>query len=256
MPTSTTIGNRDKDKARLAAIVLPGLGQIYNGEPLKGICFFSIFILLPITLLRATMMFPDSLLMVGVLISFISMCSMYVIAIFDASRSASLKGKGYLLKAYNRWYVYLLLWFGAAFWIAGSLAASTQKNIMMFCRIVSGSMEPSLQKGDFVIFDNTSAGKVAPHKGDVILFRYPDDRSKLYVKRLAGLPGDTLPLDNSSVIIVPHGHVFVLGDNREHAKDSRTYGPVPLCDVLGKARVVYFSVGPQGIRWSRIGKTL
>jgi signal peptidase I len=256
MTTSTTIVNREKGRAIIAGIVMPGLGQFYNGEPLKGICFFSLFILLPLCLLRMTMMLPDSFLIMGVIVSFLSLCALYTIAVIDGHRNASLKGKGYILKSYNRWYIYLLLWCAAAFWTAGSIAAYTQNNIIMFGRITSGSMEPSLQKGDFVIFDNTAAGRISPRKNDIILFRYPDDRSKLYVKRLVGLPGDTLSTGNSSPVIVPHGHVFVLGDNREHAVDSRTYGPVPLSDVLGKARQVYFSVGPHGICWNRIGKTL
>jgi signal peptidase I len=256
MATSTTILNRDKTKAFIASFIMPGLGQIYNGEFSKGICFFSLFIILPLSLLRIAMALPNSLLMTGIIISLLALLGLYAAGIIDAYKTASQKGTGYLVKTYNRWYAYVLLWCIGAFWVSGAFAGYAQKNIVMFCRIETGSMEPAVTPGDYVIFDNTAGDKIAPKKGVIVLFRYPDDRSKLYTKRVAGLPGDTLLLSGLGLIIVPHGHIFVLGDNLKHAVDSRVFGPVPLRDVIGKARQVYFSIGPKGIRWDRMGKKL
>lgn len=56
--------------------------------------------------------------------------------------------------------------------------------------------------------------------------------------------------------IVPPAAVFVLGDNRDEAKDSRSFGFVPLADLVGKARQIWFSAGPAGVRWGRIGKPI
>jgi signal peptidase I len=256
MNTSTTIVNRDKTKALIASIIMPGLGQIYNGELFKGLCFFSLFLILPLSLLRIAMALPDSLLMIGIIVSLLVTFGLYTVGIIDAYRTALSKGTGYMVKAYNRWYAYALLWCIGAFWVSGVFVGYAQKNIVMFCRIASGSMEPAVRPGDYVIFDNTAGEKISPKKGAIILFRYPDDRSKLYVKRIAGLPGDTLLLDGLAPLIVPHGHVFVLGDNLKHAVDSRVFGPVPLGDMIGNARQVYFSIGPKGIRWERMGKRL
>jgi signal peptidase I len=256
MESSSIICNRDKTKALIASIIMPGLGQMYNGDLFKGLCFFSLFIILPLSLLRIAMALPDSLLMTGIIVSLLSALGLYAIASVDAFTTASSKGAGYMIKTYNRWYAYISLWCLGAFWVSGAFVGYAQENIMMFCHIASASMEPAVTPGDYVIFDNTAGDKISPKKGAIVLFRYPDDRSKLYVKRVAGLPGDTLVLESSAPIIVPHGHMFVLGDNLKHAKDSRVFGPVPLQDVIGKARQIYFSVGPKGIRWERMGKRL
>jgi signal peptidase I len=104
--------------------------------------------------------------------------------------------------------------------------------------------------------DKTAYRRMSPHKGDIVIFVYPDDRSKRFIKRIEALPGQNITGIDGTIETVPHGFVFVTGDNRRHSYDSRNFGFVPISDLIGKVRQVYFSSGPDGIRWSRIGLTV
>jgi len=131
-------------------------------------------------------------------------------------------------------------------------------------RIESISMQPTLFEGDFVIVNKLAYKLGTPDRGDVIIFLYPPDPDREpYIKRVIGLPGDTVRVENNQVFInqeqlkepyisaqpnytgtwiVPEDQLFVLGDNRNHSSDSHTWGMVPIENVLGKALVVYLPV--------------
>ncbi len=164
-------------------------------------------------------------------------------------------------------------------------------------KIPSGSMLPTLQIGDHLLVNKfiyglrmpVVGGRLfsfsEPVSGDVIVFVYPEDRSKDFIKRVKAVAGDRVelrnkvllvngspvtddhafyrpgasrnrsPRDNFGPITVPEGHVFVLGDNRDHSHDSRFWGTVPVDDILGKAFVLYWSWDADTFspRWGRIG---
>lgn len=249
------IAERKKNSAFLLSLIMPGMGQVYNGELFKGICFFALFILTPLAGLRLAVILPNAWLNWGVGISLFLALGIYAFTIIEAYKKAVLLGQGFLLKSYNRWFFYVVLWMIGSVFVSNSLYKYSQDHVIMFCHIPSISMEPTLLKGDYVIVDKTASGHYSPTKNDIVIFNYPDDRSKIYLKRIEGLPGDTLRIDTITYI-VPHGYIFVLGDNWGKAHDSRLFGPVPLSDVLGKVRQVYFSYGENGVRWNRIGKPL
>ena len=179
-------------------------------------------------------------------------------------------------------------------------------------RIPSGSMMPTLLEGDFIFVKKYSYGlrlpvtetKIIetgePQRGDVIVFRLPSDPSVNYIKRVVGLPGDTvvyerhrltingevIPLDRTDRVFgqravyledldgrvhdilvtspefsardgtyrVPDGQYFVMGDNRDHSKDSRYIDSIPEKFLVGEAVRIWLHFVPWNMPdWSRIG---
>lgn len=131
--------------------------------------------------------------------------------------------------------------------------------------VVSGaSMAPTFETGEYLIVDRATYHFEQPQRGDVVIFRYPSDPSKFFIKRIIGLPGETVELANGvSSIVGTDGervsldepylktdrtddHIttrlssdeyFVMGDNRGASSDSRTWGPVPRENIVGRALV-------------------
>lgn len=186
-------------------------------------------------------------------------------------------------------------------------------------RIPSGSMYPTLEIGDFIVVNKFAYGiklpvtqtKILdigePERGDVVVFKYPNDPDVDYIKRVIGLPGDEITyinrtlfingkavrqqplglyhgtrsgkvMDDASLvsetlgerkheilldidkrsqdmntIVVPEGHYFMMGDNRDHSNDSRFWGFVPEKNLKGKAFGIWMN-WDDGIQFSRIGK--
>ena len=224
--------------------------------------------------------------------------------------------------------------------IAGALALGFRSLLFEPFNIPSGSMIPTLLVGDYLFVSKYSYGysrysfpfgmapfdgrifETPPERGDVAVFRQPQNESVAFIKRIVGLPGDriqvtdgvlrindvavnrvrkgfatasdgynvirfavyqeTLPngksyliqersddddvLDNTNVFLVPEGHYFMMGDNRDNSRDSRTtsVGMVPAENLIGRAERLFFSHNssahlweiwkwPFAIRYGRLG---
>jgi signal peptidase I len=168
--------------------------------------------------------------------------------------------------------------------IAVLLALFIRTFVVQAFKIPSGSMEPTLLVGDHILvnkfiygikipFVRTTLIPISePSRGDVIVFIYPVDKSKDFIKRVIGLPGDTIRIQGKQILIngksyddrhgfysasgvggnpersqvfgpvsVPEGSYFVMGDNRDQSYDSRFWGFVPEESVKGKAFIIYWS---------------
>lgn len=138
--------------------------------------------------------------------------------------------------------------------------------LIVNARIPSESMENTIMTGDRIIGSRLAYKTDIPRRYDIIIFRYPDDESVLYIKRIIGLPGDTVHIINGKVYInyseeplddsftpevpvgtfgpyqVPGNCYFVLGDNRNYSFDSRYWKNTFVREdqILGKAKFCYF----------------
>ncbi len=204
--------------------------------------------------------------------------------------------------------------------IAIILALTIRVFVVQAFKIPSGSMIPTLLIGDHILvsklaygfqlpkdcefqielppvtcFSSTTLMKFdSPQRGDVIVFRYPEDENKDFIKRVIGTPGDVIEIQNKNIIIngipfddkeftqrveagifdhrisprdnfgpitVPAESYFVMGDNRDQSLDSRFWGFVKMDKIKGRAFLVYWSWNGRGawtdwIRWNRIGKSI
>jgi len=165
--------------------------------------------------------------------------------------------------------------------IAFLLALVIRAFLVQAFKIPTGSMRMTLIEGDLILVNKFIYGaKVpftnwrlpafkSPKRGDVIVFIYPEDKSKDFIKRLVGLPGDVVEIKGGSIyinnkpaaepifnqiyyynrgdmgsagqrIVVPLDSYFVLGDNSATSKDSRYWGFVPKNNLLGQAMIIYW----------------
>ncbi len=246
---------RQEEKKWIAivlALAMPGMGQIYRGDLVKGISAFVIFLAVFIAGFRWTVLLPDRLLIIGALLTITATLSVYVAGIIDAYRQAGKAEQARETKSYQRWYFLLAIWLFGSVLVSGGAYEYVRTDVLEAFKIVTRCMEPAVLRGDRIFADKTAYRRMPPKRGDIILLVHPDDRSKILVRTLEGLPGDTVTRPDGRTEQVPHGMIYVLGA-KEESFDSRTFGFVPLKDVIGKARQIYYSSGDSGGRWSRIG---
>jgi signal peptidase I len=186
--------------------------------------------------------------------------------------------------------------------IAILIALFIRTFIVCAYKIPSRSMVPTLLVGDHILVNKFIYGvKVPllrktiipigePKRGEIVVFIFPNDRSKDFIKRVIGVAGDKIeiknkkifvndqefkdpygifsdslilpksmqPRDNFGPVIVPDKSIFVMGDNRDESLDSRFWGFVNLKDVEGKAFIIYWSWNrdEHSLRWQRLGNLL
>ena len=195
--------------------------------------------------------------------------------------------------------------------IALALALLIRTFIIQAFKIPTGSMEPTLLVGDHLLVSKFSYSmhipnevpftsiqlfpdyhffSSVPERGDIVVFKYPKDETKDYIKRVVGLPGETIqiirqnvyindkllkepyayhsepptsqaPRDNMPPLRIPEGHIFVMGDNRENSSDSRMWGTLDLSKLRGKAQWIYWSWDSQdsgfwSVRTDRLGNSV
>ncbi len=297
--------NSSQRRASIVALamsfILPGFGQLYNGDLNRAAWIFLCFAFLSIPGIALIALYlPRGWMMPTLLASLALTLLIWLHGMIDAWRSAR-RRQDHLPQAWQVSGIYMLVLILCNGLALPLLIGYVRAHQVESFYIPASSMEPAVLKGDFIFADkrySCPGCKHAVKRGDIAVFAYPNDRTISYIKRVIGLPGDRVQVKGNEVWVngkslkvrqhaspngievtetagdgqwqviwaapdareadttVPPGQVFVLGDNRNASTDSRAFGAVPLQDVLGKARQVWFSSDASGVRWGRLGKVL
>lgn len=162
--------------------------------------------------------------------------------------------------------------------------------IVQAFKIPAGSMKPTMLIGDRILANKYIYFFSEPKRGDIVIFPFPEEPSKNFIKRIVGIGGDIIeirdkqvfinnelhqenyifyqdsrilpknvqPRDNFGPIKIPEDSLFVMGDNRDRSYDSRFWGFVKKSTVKGKAVSIYWSLDRDhnSVRWDRVGKNI
>lgn len=276
----------------LLSLLNPGLGQIYNGQARKAIFLLVIGnLMLPLLFLQTLKVYSADLPLLILLLAILISLGFYAGVITDAIRQANKRRSEYRLKKYNKLVVYIgtFLVFVMISALVPSLEINAQKiksNYVQAYKIPSASMEPTLLIGDHILVDRRLSAR-NPIRGNLIVFEYPEDKTKDFVKRVEAVGGDIVEIRNKKLYVnnklvketqvihlepdvfpadknprdyfgpvtVPKDSYFVMGDNRDRAYDSRFFGFVDKSKIKGIVRQIYWSWDKEShrVRWNRIG---
>jgi signal peptidase I len=274
--------------AGLFSYLVPGLGQVYNGQATKGLFFnflLTTWVSLFLGLIYNIMKHPISGFSVAVLflLLFITL-GIFLLIIFESIRIAWKSGEGHALKPYNKWFIYLIVILvvsGVNYLFEPALANIIRDHIVKAYKIPAESMHPTIKRGDYLLSSQLYYRYNSQARGDVIIFKNPRDENQDFIKRIIGCPGDTIeikdnqvflngkksdepyafytkgePLNNFGPFLVPENEYFVLGDNRDNSLDSRAFGGIKRHTIEGKIMFIYFSWDMNAPAWNIIGRLL
>jgi signal peptidase I len=279
--------------AALLSLLIGTLGQIYAGRLRRSLCLWLLGGCLFSVLAVCTITLPIGRFGLALL----ALCVLVIPAYFVADAFLLARRNRFApLKRYQRWWFYVLFFF--VFVLANSAVAHFIRSFIGEAFVVpTRGMSPTIQPGDRFMVDKLWCKPERIRRNDVVVFRSEGPRSPLFVRRIVGLPGDEIEIKNERVFVngkewddqhavfngplpcvdmvnhkpikVPSDCFFVLGDNRRMSKDSRLMGAIPMSDLYGIARFIYWSherefpdphdtthyvLGP--IHWDRMGLRL
>ncbi len=259
-----------------------GIGQVYNGEARKALVLNAFLLVL---FVAGLLLIQSSAFLLALFLVLVGSVGSYLFALIDAVLGSLKRSKSYGLAPYNRVFVYALLILASN--VLPRLAVPlVRENWVQAFRIPSEAMQPTLLVGDYLFVDKRASAR-RPEPGDVVVFQYPEEPSRSYIKRVVAVGGEAVevraktlfvngkpraeafiqhidptvheagydPRDHFGPFTVPAGSYFVMGDNRDNSNDSRFWGPVRGALMQGKVIGIYWSwdAAEEGPRSERIG---
>ncbi len=263
--------------ALLLSILTMGVGHIYAGRGMKGAVLFALgFISAPAMVLLAFLEPSNGVFYAFVLIPF-AVLLVYLYAIVDSAVAAKRASRPYVMKAYNHVALYCgLIVLGLILSMSGVVLVKAVA--FEAFHLPTASNAPTFVPGDRILVNKQAFDPNAVRRGDIVVFKAPGE-DKNFIKRIIGLPGETIRIEQGIVFVngrklgqepldggearegsyrirpakidlaeqtIPARHIFVLGDNRANSYDSRQFGTVPVGDVKGVAHYRFFPAERAG----------
>ncbi len=270
--------------AVMLTVLLPGLGQVYAGRTRRGIAVFllpNIITILGLLYVANPTTRINSIVFIIALILMAALIAFAIFIIIDAYKCAQKHNltNNLTRKLSGRKRVMIIagiLFFGFFFNSSELITSYVQSNIIGAYSIPAASMMPTLAAGDRLLVDKRAYMHSAPQREDVVVFDHPEHESRKFLKRIIGLPGETIEIKDGKVLIngavlpessavrrnyyynagdygkagqlikIPKDSYFVLGDNSKNSMDSRYWGFVPVESIIGKATKIYYPLDRTG----------
>lgn len=242
----------------ILGLVVPGLGQLYNGKAMHFMIFIAIMFAGDAVEYTFDLTHAFKGMIAYVIFSMVLLLLSVILSIVTSIRN------GYVeKKVYHRWYVYAVIFIS----LSGISLVHSPFNSLHSYYITTGSMVPTIMIGDKIV---SGKNVIGINRGDIVVFRPPvGETDKEYVKRCVAIPGDRLSIRDGAVYLngkrlnegyargmtsytgfddkkiiegtVPRDSYVMLGDNREHSLDSRYFGYVPGDRIKGKVLYIWYS---------------
>ena len=284
-------GRLRRVSAVLLSLVEPGAGHFLLGAFRRGIAWAAgIAIFGPLLLFAAPVSFW---------LSFWPLSLLSVVVIGILGRAGAAIDAARVVRPTPSWKVVILAWAAllvgdlvVASPLATHAAAYYRAHYLQAFTIPSGAMQPTLLPGDYIMVDKSAYRARDPRRSDIVVFQYPPDERRDFIKRIIGVPGDIVVVRGQQVLVngqrlvepyvdattavpssrpdhcsylyaceptrVPDDSYFVLGDDRDHSQDSRYWGFVKREKIRGRACLIYWSWDGDRhwLRFDRIGRSL
>lgn len=198
------INPRNPIMAAGMSAVLPGFGQLYNGKVNRGLLIFMAFTLATVPLmLWVTLSLPTTFTLALLILTIVINAGIWIYGITDAYRTAK-QSANYEVKDWQVSAMYMMVFGFTVFYFVPSMSQYMRANLVESFSIPSSSMAPSVLKGDIIFANknyNCTGCAHAAKRGDIAIFVYPNNRTQHYIKRIVGLPGDRISIQNQQVFV-------------------------------------------------------
>jgi signal peptidase I len=273
--------------AVILSILMPGLGQISCGKIKRGVfIYIGGLLLVLISLIILTKPIPPF----NIISPVILFIGFYLFAIIDAILIARNPENTLRMNPIIGYILLVAIWQVNGRIVTPIITEAVKQDFIQAYKIPSRAMEPTLLVGDHILVDMNIYKHSEPKHGDVVIFPYPVNPEKDFIKRIVAIGGDTIEIKEKQVylngkmlfepyvvhkdpnmipanqqprdifgpITIPNNAVFVMGDNRDESLDSRFWGIVKKDTIKAKIINLYWSWDKDvgDVRWRRIGKPI